>query len=130
MLVGDTVDAAAVIHRALVLFSVVSCTLLLASFALFAHDQLAGASQRQTVAAASPAVSVSAAKPVRHHRAGQPRRFIDGAATTLTAPFAGVVSSDNPWVARGVPVMLGLLAYGLGVGMAARLARGGGRLGQ
>lgn len=129
MLVGGTVDEAAVIHRALVLFSLLCCTLLLTSLALFAHDQVRGASRRQTVAAASPALSVTAARPARQP-AGQPRRFIDGAAATLTAPFAGIVSSDDPWVARGIPIMIGLLVYGLGAGMAARFALGGRRLGQ
>ena len=114
---------AIVVHRALVLFSLISCTLVFASFAFFAHDQLAGASQRQENAVVSPAERVTRA-PGRHHGAPEPRRFIDSAAGTLTAPFDAIAHSNSQWVDHGVPALLGLLAYGLGVGMLARFAGG------
>jgi hypothetical protein len=37
----------------------------------------------------------------------------------LLAPFSDVVSSNDSWVIRGVPTLLGLLVYGLGLGMLA-----------
>jgi hypothetical protein len=112
-----------VVHRVLVLCSLISCTLVFASFALFAHDQVAGASQRQQTALVSPSAAVIRA-PARHHRPGQPRRFIDSAAGTLTAPFDAIVHSSDQWVTRGLPAVLGLLTYGIGLRALARYAEG------
>ncbi len=95
---------------------------MLVSFAMFARDQLAGASAHQ-VAEITPAnpVSSGAPRPVRH---AQPRRFIDGAASTLTSPFSSIVQSDNPWVEHALPAVLALLVYGAGIGFTARFTRG------
>jgi hypothetical protein len=111
-----------VIHRLLVLTAIALCGLVAASFVLFAREQLAGASahqQRELVT--STQTPLLAPSP---HVEAQPRRFIDGAASTLTSPFASIVPSDSEWIKRGVPTLLALLVYGVGVGFVARYSRG------
>jgi hypothetical protein len=106
--------------------SLISCTLVFVSFALFAHDQVAGASQRQQnalVSTVTPAPATSG-----HHTVGQPRRFIDNAAKGLMSPFATLVHSKNAWVSHGLPAIVALLVYGLGLGTLARFAYGGAKL--
>ena len=39
----------------------------------------------------------------------------------LLAPFAGLIDSDNGWVNHGVPSLLALLVYGLGLGTLANM---------
>jgi hypothetical protein len=112
-----------VIHRIMVLTASVCCLLLVASFGMFARDQLAGASQHQvteinTAQPTTPGVTPQAT----HH--GQPRKFIDGAWSTLTSPFRSIVQSDNQWVLHGLPTVFALLAYGVGIGYLARFTRG------
>jgi hypothetical protein len=111
-----------VLPRLLATLSTVCCVLLLASFALFAHDQMAGASQHQQYAEL-PGGAPVAAQAAAHKRA-QPRRFIDGASHTLTSPFSSIVQSNNAWVEHGVPTVLALAVYGLGLGFLARFSRG------
>ena len=114
------------LHRALHTVSLFCCLIVAASFVLFAHDQVAGASQHQAAAVVGPTavasttVSNDGAATVHH---GQPRIFIDGVTKTLTAPFASLVNSSNPWVGHGVPAALALVVYGLGLGLIARYAR-------
>lgn len=110
------------VERVVRLVAIVCSVLLLLSFGLCAVDQLGGASRRQQQALAQdqPASPGALPVPARQH---QPRRFIDGAARTLTKPFAGVTSSKEVWVNRTVPTAIGLLIFGLGLGMLARYAR-------
>jgi hypothetical protein len=109
-----------VISRVLRLVAFVCCALVVASFGLFARDQMAGASQHQQtelVAGAHPTVATTPAKP---H--AQPRRFIDDAAKVLTTPFDAVVQSTNLWVKHGLPALFAVLVYGLGLGYLARFS--------
>ena len=115
-------DARDVIHRVLVLASVVCCGFVFASFVLFADAQIAGASRHQQNELVSAVPVQGAASPKAK---GEPRRFIDGAAGALTSPFSSLVPSNNPWVRHGVPTVLAMLIYGLGLGMAARYAQPG-----
>jgi hypothetical protein len=74
------------------------------------------------VALAGPATTPpAAAHPVRH---GEPRRFIDGAARALTAPFRAVISSGSQWVERGFALICALLLYGVGLGFLLRYSQG------
>ncbi len=123
MLVGGRSIKRTVIHRTLRTVSIVCCLLVVVSFGLFARDQVAGASARQQGMLASGA-PVAASTPPATHRTGQPRRFIDGAAGELTAPFRTIAQADNVWVSHGVPALLALLVYGVGLGMLARFAEG------
>jgi hypothetical protein len=114
-----------VVHRILVLTAFVCCGLVLASFALFARDQLAGASKHQQ----TELVTGGARQPVVvrrrvRHQPGQPRRFIDAAANTLTSPFRSIVQSDSQWVLHGLPAIFAVLVYGVGLGYLARFSRG------
>jgi hypothetical protein len=125
MLVPVAADGTTVIPRALATISTVCTVLVIASFALFAHDQVAGASQHQQTAELPNAAALASTKPVASHKPhAQPRRFIDGAASTLTSPFHSVVASQNPWVDHGIPAVLALAVYGLGLGYLARFSRG------
>ena len=63
-------------------------------------------SGRNTAPAQAPAPKAEEKDPVR--------AFVDDANDTLLAPFEGVVSSDQGWVAHGVPALIALLVYGLG----------------
>jgi hypothetical protein len=116
-------DTDPVIHRLLVLAACVCSAFVLVSFAMFARDQLAGASAHQVaeITTSDPVPSAASSEPVHH---AQPRRFIDGAASTLTSPFSSLVQSDNPWVKHALPAVFALLVYGVGIGYTARFTRG------
>lgn len=123
MLAAGAADYPTVLHRILVLAALACCALVLASFALFAKDQLAGASAHQQRELAS-GTTIVLGMPAASRPVAQPRRFIDGAATTLDAPFASIVQSDSLWVSRGVPVIFAVLVYGVGLGYLARYSSG------
>jgi hypothetical protein len=119
MLIGLEADTGRVISSALRLVAFVCCALVVASFAMFARDQMAGASQHQqsqlVVGAHQSSTPDSTSKP---H--AQPRRFIDSAAKALTSPFTAIVRSSNQWVKHGLPALFALIGYGLGLGFLAR----------
>jgi hypothetical protein len=112
-----------VVRRILVLASVGCSLLVVASFAMFMRDQLSGASKHQVQEIAT---SVTATGPLQYTptQHGQPRRFIDGAASTLESPFKSIVQSDSEWVTHGVPAVLALLVFGGGLGYVARFTDG------
>jgi hypothetical protein len=111
-----------VISRFIRLVSLACCAVVVLSFAMFARDQMAGASRQQSelVAGSSSTPAPGASSKPR----AQPRRFIDSAARALTSPFSAIVQSSNPWVKHGLPAAFALLAYGLGLGYLARYSRG------
>ena len=117
-----TADTGNVISRVLKLLSFVCCALVILSFAMFARDQAAGASNNQQTELASGSNTPTPAVPAKPH--AQPRRFIDAAAKDLTAPFDAVVQSNNAWVKHGLPAVFALLVYGLGLGYLARYSSG------
>jgi hypothetical protein len=113
-----------VVESALRLVSIVTALLVLASFVLFVHDQVSGASdhQQREIVAGAPIDRGVAPAPQRDH--SQPRRFIDGAAAKLESPFRAVVSTSNDWVRQTVPALLAIALYGFGIGYVARYAHG------
>jgi len=119
MLTAPAADSGRVIHRALVTVALICSGLVFVSFVMFARDQIAGASKQQ-----ANAVSPSARSPAPSKQQGEPGRFIDGAARALTSPFRSIVQSGSAWVQHGVPTLLGLLVYGVGLGFLARYSRG------
>ena len=123
MLVASSADTGSVIHRALVLIACVTSALVVISFGLFARDQLAGASQHQVAEINAAQVTTPGVTPQPTHH-GQPRQFIDGAASTLTSPFKAIVQSGNQWVIHGIPTLFAVLVYGVGIGFIARYTRG------
>jgi hypothetical protein len=94
-----------------------------ASFALFAIDQTAAASKHQQAEIVSSADQPVPVEPKRH---AQPRQFIDDVSHTLTSPFSSIVQSNSQWVLRGVPAIIAVLVYGVGIGYLARFSRGWG----
>jgi len=127
MLVAPAADDRSVVHRALVTCSFACCALVIASFGLFARDQISGASKHQVAEIASgastgPGVSSGLSAPATSH--AQPRRFIDGAARALTSPFRSLIQSNSQWVEEGVVTICGLLVFGLGLGYLARYSSG------
>jgi hypothetical protein len=124
MVVAPAADIPRAMNRVLALTAYVCCGLVIVSFALFARDQLAGASEhQQTELVAGPTQTGSSTPRAAHHPA-QPRRFIDGAASALTSPFRSLVHSGSAWVSHGVSTLLALLVYGVGLGFLARYSRG------
>jgi hypothetical protein len=128
-----------VIHRTIVLTSWACCALIALSFGLFALHQVSGAAKHQVtsinvaptesspIGATTPYALTAPVAPVAvppSSNEAQPRRFIDGAAKTLTSPFSSIVVSDNSWVTHGLPTLFALLAYGFGLGYVARFTRG------
>lgn len=89
---------------------------------MFARDQVAGAAKVQATAVTGPAPAQGAAPPAKEQ--SQPGRFIDGAASKLTSPFSSIVESGSAWVRRGIPTIIALLVYGVGLGYLARYSRG------
>ena len=49
------------------------------------------------------------------------REAVDDANDVLLGPFTGIVDSEDRWVTHGVPAMLALLLYGLGLGTLANM---------
>jgi hypothetical protein len=111
------------VHRGLV-WAALACSLLVVlSFAMFARDQMSGASKHQQQEITSGAPHDPGVSPTATKHA-QPRRFIDGAAKALTSPFRSIVNTSSEWVRHGIPTFIALLVYGLGLGYLARFTRG------
>jgi DNA-binding transcriptional LysR family regulator len=101
-------------------------------FAFFAVDEMDKGSKAQRTALgeetgtpASPEVVAVAPTPdeeaARERRNSAPRELIDDANDVLLAPFADLIDSDNGWVNHGVPALLALLLYGVGLGLLANM---------
>lgn len=105
--------------------AVTAASLVALSFAMFAADQLSEGSENQvrsvqgdsSRARSEAAGSLPDPAPAAERRraAGNSgiREAIDDADDVLLSPFADLVDSDNLWVQRLVPGVLGLLLYGL-----------------
>ena len=117
-------DPLRVINRLLTYMSIACCALVIVSFGLFARDQMAGASEHQQTELAAGLPSTAAGGSPSSHAHRQPRRFIDGAANALEAPFKSIVSTQSEWVKHIFPAIFALLVYGLGLGFLARFSRG------
>ena len=118
-----TADQGIVVHRGLVLCSYICCGLVIASFVLFAGDQLSGASKHQVAQIASGTPTTPGEAPSRGHH-GAVRRFIDNASNALTSPFRGVFRSSSQWAKRIFALVCAILVYGLGLGYLARYSQG------
>jgi hypothetical protein len=111
------------------LMAIVASAIVALGFVLFAADELRAGSETQQQAlenelegrtAAQQATSVPPSSELaREQRHGTLREAIDDANDVLLDPFDELVDSSNAWVARGIPVLLALLLYGVGLGMLA-----------
>lgn len=110
--------------------------IVLLGFAFFAIDEMGRGSQNQQNALTAELEGKSDNPPatiapspreelLRERRNGDFREVVDDANDILLLPFGDLVDSDNPWVANGVPTVLGLLFYGLLLGLIANLLPGG-----
>ena len=113
------------------------CTgIVLLGFAFFAIDEMNRGSQNQQNALAAELEGNSANPPatiapnpreerLREQRNGDFREVVDDANDVLLFPFGNLLDSGNVWVANGVPTLLGLLLYGLILGIVANLLPSG-----
>jgi hypothetical protein len=109
------------------LVSVVASLVVILSFVLFALDESRAASDRSSRAISGQQAS-SAADPtpreekVRERLHSKPRELVDDANDILVRPFAWTdQGSGSLWARKGVPALLALLVYGLGLGFLARV---------
>jgi len=116
----------ALVERALHVVATVLTVTVLVGFGLFAVDQASEASQRQraVIADARRPVPTATGERAREREHTSIREVIDDINDVLLTPFEDVTTSSDPWIARGVPSLLAVLAYGFGLGFAASLARG------
>ena len=102
------------------LTAVLACAIISISFLMFAVDEMDRGSKTQQDALAHE-LGDEASAPVAD-TSDEPRHGIGGAidraSDALLAPF-DFVTSTNAWVHHGVPALLGLLLYGVGLGMVA-----------
>jgi hypothetical protein len=113
------------------LLAILASGIVLLGFAFFAVDEMNRGSQNQQKAleselraeAGNPAVIAPNPREerLRERRNGDFRELIDDANDVLLAPFGQVVDSPNVWVDNGVPTLLGLLLYGLLLGLVANM---------
>jgi hypothetical protein len=113
------------------LLAIVSSGIVLLGFAFFATDELSRGSQNQQnkldkevtgaledPAPIAPTPDVEAA---REKVNGKFREAVDDANDVLLGPFTDLVDSNDRWVTHGVPAVLALLLYGLGLGTLANM---------
>ncbi len=113
------------------LVAIVTSLIVLLGFAFFAVDELNRGSQNQQNALDNelrgdgddPApVAPSPAEETQRERANSGvRELVDDANDVLLAPFSSLAESNNAWVNHGVPTLLALLLYGLGLGLLANM---------
>jgi hypothetical protein len=114
------------------LTAILTAIVVLLGFAFFAVDEMDRGSKTQqsalgeeTGTPAAPEVVAVAPTPeeeaARERQNGAPRELIDDANDLLLAPFADLIDSDSAWVKHGVPALLALLLYGVGLGLLANM---------
>jgi hypothetical protein len=109
-----------VVDGALRWAAIAATLFLVTGFVMFAGDEMSHASAQQVSYLADPRPDQEKVRESRHTSL---REAIDDVNDTLMRPFTGVVSSHDHWVERGVPTLLALLVYGLGLGFLARYVR-------
>lgn len=110
---------------ALRIASIAATAILVLSFAMFAIDESKAGSERLVADEAESAPSPEGER-AREEAHGDARELIDDADDLLVKPFSGVVDSADVWVRRGVPTLLALLVWGLGLRLLAGYAPGRG----
>ena len=118
---GSLIRLAAIVMSGFVLFG----------FAFFAADELDRGSRTQQQALANelegitedpvPIARTAGDEAAREAANGGFREVVDDVNDVLLGPFVDVVDSNDAWVARGVPTLLALLLYGVGLGFLANM---------
>ena len=113
--------------------AIVTSSIVLLGFGFFAVDEMDKGSKTQqqalakelsTTAAPVDVVPVSPTPDEENAREAQNssvREVVDDANDVLLAPFAGLIDSDSNWVQHGIPALIALLLYGVGLGILANL---------
>ncbi|HWI22101.1 MAG TPA: hypothetical protein VNT22_05735 [Baekduia sp.] len=109
----------------------IGCSLLIgAGWLMFALDESRSASETSAqIVAGNDAATRADLSPdeerAREEIHSDAREYVDDANDILLKPFAGIsADSDNKWVRRTVPAIIGLLVYGFGLGYLARFSSG------
>jgi hypothetical protein len=107
--------------------SLLACTIVIASFSLFAVNETSTASthqQQELKAETAPSTTAAPSQtPARSHESSV-RKAIDEASEWLTSPFSGLTSgSHSEWAVRSIDLVLALFVYGFCVGFLRRMAR-------
>ncbi len=113
--------------------SILASSAIVLSFLFFAVDQTSNASQNsvRSIAGESNVKAESitklpnppaAVERVREKENDGFHEFVDDVDDVLLAPFTGISNSDNIWVRRAIPAIIGLLLYGVGGMYLARAA--------
>jgi hypothetical protein len=113
------------------LAAIVMSGIVLLGFAFFAVDEMDRGSKHQQQKLASeldseaenpaPIAPTHADEKAREAAHSSFRELVDDGNDVLLGPFVDLVDSDEPWVQRGVPTVLALLLYGLGLGILANM---------
>ena len=115
------------------LVAIVTSVIVLLGFGFFAVDEMDKGSKTQQQAldrelsgsnAQLDVVPVSPTPDEENAREAQNssvREVVDDANDVLLAPFANLIDSDSSWVQHGIPALLALLLYGVGLGFLANL---------
>jgi hypothetical protein len=113
------------------LAAIVISGFVLVGFAFFAADELDRGSKTQQQALANelegatpeiiPIAPTPADEAAREAAQGGVREIVDDVNDVLLGPFTELADSSDVWVARGVPTLLALLLYGVGLGFLANM---------
>src|SRR5215216_390503 len=113
------------------LLAILCSGLVLLGFAYFATDELDRGSKTQQGKLArelegdlrdpAPIAPTPIQEAAREHANGKLREAVDDSNDVLLGPFTKLVDSNDRWVSHGVPTVLALLLYGLGLGMLANM---------
>ncbi len=100
-------------------------------FAMFAIDETDKGSKTQQAKLSQelrdssdpvvPVVPDAREEAAREQDHGPVREAIDDANDVLLRPFVDLVDSDSSWVNHGIPALLALLIYGVGLGFLANM---------
>jgi hypothetical protein len=111
------------------LMAIAASAIVALGFLLFAVDELRAGSETQQQALTNELEGRATAQQTvsggptselaREQRNGSLREAVDDANDVLLSPFDQLVDTDDAWVAHGVPALLALLLYGVGLGMLA-----------
>jgi hypothetical protein len=113
------------------LAAIVMSGFVLVGFAFFAADELDRGSKTQQRALANelegsnseviPVAPTSPDEAVREAAHGDLREIVDDVNDVLLGPFTNLTDSKDVWVVRGIPTILALLLYGVGLGFLANM---------
>ena len=111
--------------------AILCSVVVLLGFAYFATDEMDRGSRTQQskldrelegdLTDPAPIAPTSTQEAARERENGKFREAVDDSNDILLGPFTNVVDSNDRWVSHGVPAVLALLLYGLGLGMLANM---------